>query len=73
MTNEDPRVLLVARTHSMAAGENPDDMRDTGGVQPFANVDGVTMMRPAQEPNWTKYLPEARRFVLSQDALQHTE
>ena len=70
MTNEeDPRVLLLARTYAEVAGENPDGLC-SGGVEPYTSPDGVTVMRPVQKPNWTKYLPAAKQFVLSQDTLR---
>ena len=70
MTNQDPRVLLLARAYATAAGENPDGLCATGGVEPYTSPDGVTVMRPIQKPNWTKYLPAAKQFVLSQETLR---
>jgi hypothetical protein len=68
--NDDLRVLLLARTYATVAREDPDGLFVSSGVEPGAIPDGVTVMRPIQKLNWTKYAAAAQQFVLSLDPLR---
>ena len=59
---------IVARALCTAEGLDPNEIVSAGGAEPVA-VDGSVVVAPTEQPQWQRFVKEARKFIAAHQAI----